>query len=275
MKLTVNNITYDEFGRPSGVVAINKPAGVTSHDLVDVLRKKYNTRKVGHVGALDVFATGVMIYLIGKSTKLSEKLMHLDKEYKTTILFGVATDTQDPEGKVTEIKTGYSISEITDLDNVIESFEGKYSQYVSVYSSVKVDGKKLRKLMRTDGYDKQIRYSEKHEKQLVLTPKKDSNLEEIVVNIPQRIVTIFEIEKLEEGQLPVSELSSIPDLQTLPTSQVFPFIVIRVKTSKGTYIRQLSEDIGAKLGMPAMLLTLTRTRVGEIKLEDCIEADSL
>ncbi len=97
----VNNLKRDEFGRPSGIVAVNKPAGVTSHDLVDKLRKQLGTKKVGHAGALDVFADGVMIYLIGKSTKLSDKLMHLDKEYVTTIILGIATDTQDTEGKVT------------------------------------------------------------------------------------------------------------------------------------------------------------------------------
>ena len=69
----INIIHRDEYGRPSGIVALNKPKDITSHDLVDKLRKRLNTKKVGHAGALDVFADGVMIYLIGKATKLSDK----------------------------------------------------------------------------------------------------------------------------------------------------------------------------------------------------------
>ncbi len=167
----VNNFVRDEYGRPSGIAAINKPAGVTSHDLVDKIRKELGTKKVGHAGALDVFAEGVMIYLIGKATKLSEKLMHLDKEYVTTVILGVATDTQDREGKVTEIKTGYKIKDISNIRKTLKGFVGEYMQYVSVYSSVKVGGRKLRVLMRDDNFDKQIRFDTNAKKQLVLIPK--------------------------------------------------------------------------------------------------------
>jgi len=273
----VNNLKRDEFGRPSGIAAVNKPAGVTSHDLVDKIRKQLGTKKVGHAGALDVFADGVMIYLIGKSTKLSDKLMHLDKEYVTTIILGIATDTQDTEGKVTEIKTGYQISEITNVDEILTDFIGEHIQYVSTYSSVKVDGQKLRMLMRNDAYEKQVSYDENNQKILVMSPKADHpDLKEKSVKIPAKKVTIYEIELLEKGDMPITDMVTFSSkLSNLPKNQKFPFLKIRVRSSKGTYIRQLAEDIGERLNMPAMLLNLTRTKVGEIKLSDCLKVDEV
>lgn len=273
----VNNLKRDEFGRPSGIAAVNKPAGVTSHDLVDKIRKQLGTKKVGHAGALDVFADGVMIYLIGKSTKLSDKLMHLDKEYITTIVLGIATDTQDTEGKITEIKTGYQISEIVNVDKILSEFVGEHIQYVSTYSSVKVDGQKLRLLMRNDAYEKQLSFNENNQKILVMTPKEEfPDLKEKIVKIPAKTITIYEIELLEMGDMKISDMVTFSSkLLNLPTSQTFPFLKIRVRSSKGTYIRQLAEDIGDKLTMPAMLLNLTRTKVGEIKLADCLKVEEV
>lgn len=273
----VNNFVRDEYGRPSGIAAINKPAGVTSHDLVDKIRKELGTKKVGHAGALDVFAEGVMIYLIGKATKLSEKLMHLDKEYVTTVILGVATDTQDREGKVTEIKTGYKIKDISNIRKTLKGFVGEYMQYVSVYSSVKVGGRKLRVLMRDDNFDKQIRFDTNAKKQLVLIPKDgNSYSQELIIDIPAKLITIYELELIEKGDIQISEMGSFATkLKNIPSTQTFPYIRIKVRSSKGTYIRQLAEDIGDKIAMPAMLLNLTRTKVGEISLDDCIDPDSL
>lgn len=272
-----NVISRDEYGRPSGIAAINKPADVTSHDLVNKLRKHLGTRKVGHAGALDVFAEGVMIYLIGKATKLSDKLMHLDKEYVTTVVLGIATDTQDTEGVITEVKTGYNISDFEGAEEALDGFLGKQKQYVSVYSSVKVDGKKLRVLMRDDGYEKQIKFNEENLKQIVLTPKNpEGGLKPFSVNVPAKDITIHSIELLEKGNLAVWEMPKLSQqLSSIPPTQEFPYLKIRVSSSKGTYIRQLSEDIGSRLGMPAMLLSLTRTRVGEITLENCVKIEDL
>lgn len=273
----VNNLKRDEFGRPSGIAAVNKPAGVTSHDLVDKLRKQLGTKKVGHAGALDVFADGVMIYLIGKSTKLSDKLMHLDKVYVTTIVLGIATDTQDTEGKITEIKTGYQISEIVDVNKILSEFVGEHIQYVSTFSSVKVDGQKLRMLMRNDAYEKQVSYDKINEKILVMTPKEGyPELKEKIIKIPAKKITIYEIELLEKGDMKISDMVTFSSkLLNLPTNQTFPFLKIRVRSSKGTYIRQLAEDIGERLNMPAMLLNLTRTKVGEIKLSDTLKVEDI
>jgi len=272
-----NIISRDEYGRPSGIVAINKPIDATSHDLVNKIRKQLDTRKVGHAGALDVFADGVMIYLVGKATKLSDKLMHFDKEYITTIILGIATDTQDTEGEITEIKTGYLIKDIKNIEPALNKFIGKQKQYVSVYSSVKVDGKKLRVLMRDEAYEKQISFDQSNNKQITLIPKAtESKLKTFSVKVPAKDIIIHDIELLESGNIPVKKMTKLKkQLVSLPPSQEFPYLKIKVNSSKGTYIRQLAEDIGNQLNMPAMLLALTRTKVGDISINDCIKITDL
>jgi len=273
----INIIHRDEYGRPSGIVALNKPKDITSHDLVNALRKKLNTKKVGHAGALDVFADGVMIYLIGKATKLSDKLMHLDKEYTTQVIFGIATSTQDPEGDITEVKTGYNLKDMGDINSILLDFKGEYDQYVSLYSSVKVDGKKLRVIMRDNNYDKHIEIDDNNRKRIVFTPKSEtSHLKSFTLQLPSKKVKIFDIELLEKGEIGVDEMGEFKKkLTSFPKSQKFPYIKIRVNSSKGTYIRQLAEDIGEKLNMPAMLINLTRTRVGNTSLNDCMSLEEV
>lgn len=272
-----NIIHRDEYGRPSGIVAVNKPVDVTSHDLVNKIRKQLNTRKVGHAGALDVFADGVMIYLIGKATKLSDKLMHLDKEYITTIILGIATDTQDTEGEISELKTGYKISDFKNISKTLKTFVGKQKQYVSIYSSVKVDGKKLRVMMRDNAYEKQISFDTDNHKQITFTPKNsDSKLKQFTIKVPAKNIIIHEIELVEKGNISINDMTKLHEqLASLPKDQEFPYIKIKVRSSKGTYIRQLAEDVGSQLGMPAMLLALTRTKVGDISLDNCVDIEEL
>src|SRR5690606_2631044 len=131
-----------------GILLVNKPVGKTSHDIVYEQRKELQTRKIGHAGALDPYASGLLIILVGKATKLSDSFLNLDKTYEADILFGVETDSGDLEGKVINIKDKISNIKNTDLQIALNKFSPSYMQYVPVYSSVNVDGKKLRKLAR-------------------------------------------------------------------------------------------------------------------------------
>src|SRR5215475_15473886 len=90
-----------EFTALDGAILIDKPAGPTSHDVVDAIRRHFNVKKVGHCGTLDPNATGLLIIVVGRGTKLSEKLMSDDKVYEGTIKFGEATDTHDAHGELT------------------------------------------------------------------------------------------------------------------------------------------------------------------------------
>lgn len=126
-----------------GIILINKPKGVTSHDIVYKVKKLFN-KKVGHTGTLDPNATGVLPILVGDGTKLSKYLIKHDKIYKATLKLGIKTDTADIEGKVLEERTvENSILEKENIEKVLESFLGKQEQTPPIYSAIKVKGKKL------------------------------------------------------------------------------------------------------------------------------------
>ena len=142
----------------NGVIVVNKPKGITSRDVVNKLVKVFGTKSIGHIGTLDPMATGVLVCLIGKYTKLGSIMVNHDKEYVATFKLNVLSDTLDSEGKV--IKTDNKIISLEDMNGAIEHFNGlTYMQEVPIYSAVKVNGKKL--------YD----YSRSNED--VILPKKE------------------------------------------------------------------------------------------------------
>ena len=126
-----------------GLILINKQKGFTSHDVVNVIRKKLNTKKVGHTGTLDPNATGVLPILIGKGTKISKYLMEHDKTYIATLKLGEKTDTGDSEGQVIEEKSIPKDLRKEDINDVLQSFLGKQKQLPPMYSAIKINGKKL------------------------------------------------------------------------------------------------------------------------------------
>lgn len=151
----------------NGVIIVDKPSGVTSRDVVNVICKKFNTKKVGHTGTLDPIATGVLAICIGKATKLVEVLTSNDKEYIATVKLGILTDTLDTDGKV--LKKQETFVDKNELLNILNSFVGTYNQSVPIYSAVKINGKKLYEYAR----------------------------EGIEVKLPKRMVEIKNIELLE------------------------------------------------------------------------------
>lgn len=126
----------------SGILLIDKPKGITSRDVVNVLCKRFNTRKIGHTGTLDPLATGLMIVCVNKATSLVEVITSEDKEYIATVKVGILTDTLDVTGNILSIADNYKL-EYDKLDETLKSFIGSYWQEVPAYSAVKVNGKRL------------------------------------------------------------------------------------------------------------------------------------
>lgn len=126
----------------NGILVVNKPQGYTSHDVVNVLRRALQTKKVGHCGTLDPDATGVLVVCVNKATKLVPFLTSNKKEYIATLSLGVATDTYDASGAVLETKEYKPISD-NDIKKAVASFIGKQFQKPPIYSSIKVNGRKL------------------------------------------------------------------------------------------------------------------------------------
>ncbi len=218
-----------------GILIVDKQKGMTSFDVVREVRKKYNTKKVGHIGTLDPLATGVLTVLIGKATKLSDFLMEHEKEYISTLKLGKSTDTGDSEGNILEekeidskiyekkisSKKDENLKAYKKIEEAFKSFIGESLQTPPMYSAIKIQGKKLYEFAR----------------------------EGKTVEREQRKITIKEITLLN-----IDEDNNE--------------IKYKVTCSKGTYIRVLCEDIAKKLGTVGYMKELRRTRIGNFKVED-------
>ena len=131
---------------PCGVLLIDKPAGLTSHDVVGRVRRLFGTRRVGHTGTLDPMATGVLVLLVGRAAKAAEYLSVHDKHYDAVLRLGITTDTEDTTGEV--LAKSDTIPAPTDVFATCESFVGEYLQTPPMYSALKVNGQKLLDLAR-------------------------------------------------------------------------------------------------------------------------------
>lgn len=129
-------------GAPHGVLVVDKPAGMTSHDVVSRIRRVLRTRAVGHAGTLDPSATGVLVVAVGEATKLVPWLTASDKAYEATMLLGIATDSLDADGQVVARETPPMIDQAT-AQNAADEFIGPHRQQAPVVSAIKVDGVRL------------------------------------------------------------------------------------------------------------------------------------
>lgn len=269
MQFTINQLSRDIKNHPHGILAINKPAGATSHDVVDHVRRQLNTRAVGHAGALDPFATGLLIILVGNATKLSDTYLNHSKEYVAKILFGIQTDTADPEGKIIAAQ---NVPEQLDVAGTFPHFIPSYSQFVPLFSSIKVNGEKLRILVRKYP-EYTITETESGRTANFQTPRG-----ELKVEIPKHVCQIPEIKLLssqlvQPNEVPYfqSHAAELPEIVSLATAEV------QVACSKGTYIRTLAEDIGKQLDLqvPAMLINLQRTKIADITISQALDLDEI
>jgi len=224
-----------------GVLNIDKPAGMTSHDVVAAVRKALKDRteprafpqptdrarrKVGHAGTLDPIATGVLLVLIGKATRVADLLMEGEKEYQATCTFGKATTTHDATGEAVSEADASSLTR-EQVASVLQRFRGRILQTPPMVSAVHHQGRRLYELAR-EGQE---------------------------VKRAAREVTIHELELLDfrPGQLAEADL--------------------RVVCSRGTYVRVLCADLGGALGLPAHMSRLRRTRVGRFTIDNASTLD--
>lgn len=136
----------NSFSAPYGILLVDKIKGITSHDVVDIMRERLKIRRIGHTGTLDPLATGLLIILVGKSTSLQEKFQKMNKVYEGKILFGVETDTWDITGKIIR-NLDIELKEDS-VNKAISILNGNITQIVPPYSAVKYKGQTLYKLAR-------------------------------------------------------------------------------------------------------------------------------
>ncbi len=130
----------------SGVLPVNKPSDMTSHDVVNIIRKLYGTKSVGHTGTLDPMATGLLNILIGRAVKASEYLVCDSKKYRAVLRLGITTDTEDITGRT--LSTSDFIPDAREVEDICHRFTGKIMQTPPMYSALKVGGQKLCDLAR-------------------------------------------------------------------------------------------------------------------------------
>ncbi|NIA12867.1 MAG: tRNA pseudouridine(55) synthase TruB [Nitrospiraceae bacterium] len=209
----------------NGVLLVDKPAGITSHDVVDCIRKAAEMRRVGHTGTLDPAATGLLVLCLGKATRLSEHLTGLDKGYEGAMRFGIVTDSYDQEGSVMEEAPVPDLS-VRGIQEACDGFTGDIMQVPPMVSAVKVGGERLYKKARQG---------------------------EVVEREP-RPVTVREFHVMEYTP---------------------PDALIRVRCTRGTYVRSLCHDVGQVIGCGAILASLRRTFVGKHAVDDALPLDAL
>jgi tRNA pseudouridine55 synthase len=131
----------------SGVLVVDKPVGLTSHDVVQIIRRGTNIRRAGHTGTLDPRASGVLVVLIGPAVRLSEYVSASDKRYQATIRLGSSTDTFDAEGRITSSASVDSITE-EQFEEILEQYVGEIEQVPPPYSAIKIGGRKAYEMAR-------------------------------------------------------------------------------------------------------------------------------
>jgi tRNA pseudouridine55 synthase len=219
-----------------GIINLNKPEGMTSHDCVNQLRRLTNVRRIGHTGTLDPMATGVLPLCIGTSARISEYLDMDFKKYRCAMVLGLETDTLDIWGKVLSDTRDQLLSDkdalrgitLEKLREISRDFLGRISQIPPKYSALKVNGKKLYEYARA-GQEVEIK-------------SREITIKDITVNSwdPETLTATFD-----------------------------------VTCSKGTYVRTLCVDMAEKLGFQAAMSSLVRLESGAFTLENSVTLEEL
>ncbi len=221
-----------------GLLVVDKPAGMTSHDVVARVRHILHQRRIGHTGTLDPFATGVLLVLVGRATRLAQFLSGDNKEYDAIIRLGYATDTGDLTGNRLPSTTDAANCKWSaeDIESALASLRGEIDQTPPMYSAKKIAGRKLYELAR-----------------------RGEEVERMPVS-----VRIHEFSAIKpDGRLIKDNFDGTFDLQ------------VHVSCSSGTYVRTLAEDFGKRLKVGAHLAELRRTRVGDFAVESALTIEQL
>ena len=226
----------------SGLLIVDKPQGITSHDVVSRVRRLAHTRRVGHAGTLDPMATGVLVLGINKATRLLTWITDHSKRYEARLRLGVETTTEDAEGEVT-LARGCTCLDSEEFARTLEHFRGVISQVPSAVSAIKVDGKRAYARVRAG---EEVKLKPRQVEISLLEVKGEAHPHSVTYNVEG-----------EERRVPCVDVDIV------------------VECSAGTYIRALARDIGHALGCGAHLIVLRRTRVGEFSLDSAHTLDSL
>lgn len=265
---------------PEGIIIpIDKPYRWTSADVIRKVKwaacRHFHKKnlKVGHAGTLDPLATGVLLVCIGKATKLAETLQKEGKEYLAGVSFGATTPSYDLEKAIDQ---EYPVEGVTEesVREVLPRFLGEQEQIAPLFSAKSVDGVRAYELAR-----KQYREAHK-EKTDVMTDFDHTVAETLnkqIINISgMELISFFPNGKESGPELSDEGLRPNPRINVVDTSALhLPLAMIRIKCSKGTYIRALARDLGEALGSGAHLNSLERTESGGFTVGNCLSVNEV
>ncbi len=265
---------------PEGIIIpIDKPYRWTSADVIRKVKwaacRHFHKKnlKVGHAGTLDPLATGVLLVCIGKATKLAETLQKEGKEYLAGVSFGATTPSYDLEKAIDQ---EYPVEGVTEesVREVLPRFLGEQEQIAPLFSAKSVDGVRAYELAR-----KQYREAHK-EKTDVMTDFDHTVAETLnkqIINISgMELISFFPNGKESGPELSDEGLRPNPRINVVDTSALhLPLAMIRIKCSKGTYIRALARDLGEALGSGAHLNSLERTKSGGCTVGNCLSVNEV
>ena len=230
----------------NGLLIIDKPLGMTSHDVVARARRLLREKRIGHAGTLDPLATGVLALCVGHATRLSEYLLGEDKAYGGVIKLGEQTNTDDAEGEVIATREVPAISD-DDLRRLERQFSGEIAQVPPQFSAIKKEGQRAYALARKGE----------------------------TVELDARTVTIHKIRLvLSDASCVMRDASSVNPQSAIENPQS-KIVNISVRCSAGTYIRSLARDIGEALGCGGHLIALRRTQAGAFTVQDAVTLEQV
>ena len=220
-----------------GLLIIDKPAGPTSHDVVARMRRALRETRIGHTGTLDPMATGVLLLVVGKATRLAKFLSASDKSYDAVVRFGFATDTADAQGQPVGPVSDRPTPSREEIETALDAFRGTFMQQPPAFSAKKIDGQRSYTLARDA---RAAHAAPRTSPPAPLAPP--------ALPAPCRVTTFgLEILAVEADS-----------------------VTLRVDCSAGFYLRSLAHDLGARLAVGAHLTALRRTRTGDFSLDRAI-----
>ena len=244
------------------VVNVYKDIGKTPLEAVEKFREKYNyyrNKKIGYAGRLDPMAEGVLILLIEDENKKIKKYLGFSKEYKAEFIFGFSTDSHDILG-IPKKGCGLNI-DIKELKKIVNSFVGAFEQKIPKFSSYKVNGKPMFYYARKGIELEEIK------KKVLIKKIRINSLYKISNNNLYNYIYI-KINKLKGDFIQKDILDKWKEL--LKEKNSYYVLSVNLECSSGTYIRAIAEELGAKIGCGALLLSLRRNRVGKFLVKDSI-----
>jgi tRNA pseudouridine55 synthase len=238
-----------------GLLIVDKPAGPTSHEVVARVRRALGERRIGHTGTLDPAATGVLALVLGRATRLARFLSASDKSYDAVLRLGVATDTNDAEGTPAGPSYQGPLPSRDMIERALDAFRGTFLQQPPDYSAKKIDGVRSYRLARAASRE---RSSARAEPRATARTEAEASPETTQhgrrrspdpVGVTARAIDIVRV----EGDC----------------------VAVHVTCSAGFYVRALARDLGEQLGIGAHLLSLRRTRSGDLTLDQALALDAI